>query len=144
MFLFNFILFSGLPCGSAGKESACNVGDLGLVLGLGLFPGEGKGYPLQYSGLENSMDCIAHGVAKSQTRLNDIHFISHTVFWASLVAQMIKDLPATWETWVQPLGWENPLEKEMANNSSIVAWRNPWTEDPSGLQSVWSQRVGHD
>ena len=56
----------GFPCGSAGKESACNVGDLGSIPGLGRFPGEGKGYPLQYSGLENSTDCIVHGVAKSQ------------------------------------------------------------------------------
>ena len=49
----------------AGKESACSVGDLGLILGLGRSPGEGKGYPLQYSGLENPMDCIVHRVAKS-------------------------------------------------------------------------------
>jgi len=56
------------------KESACNVRDLGLIPGLGRSPGEGKGYPLQYSGLENSMDCIVHGVAKSQTRLSDFHF----------------------------------------------------------------------
>ena len=55
----------GFPCGSAGKEAACNVGDLGSVPGLGRSPGEGKGYPLQYNGLENSMDCVAHGVAKS-------------------------------------------------------------------------------
>ena len=55
------------PCGSAGNESACNVGDLGLIPGLGRAPGEGKGYPLQYSGLENSVDCIVHGIAKSQT-----------------------------------------------------------------------------
>ena len=64
----------GFPYGSAGKESACNVGDLGLISGLGRSPGEGKGYPLQYSGLENSMDSIVHGIAKSQTRLSDIHF----------------------------------------------------------------------
>ena len=56
-----------LPCGSGGKESACNVGDLGLIPGLGRFPGEGKGYPLQYSGLENSLDCIVQGVTKSWT-----------------------------------------------------------------------------
>ena len=55
------------PCGSAGKESACNVGDLGLIPGLGRSPGEGKGYPLQYSGLENSMDSIVHEVTKSDT-----------------------------------------------------------------------------
>ena len=64
----------GFPCGSAGKESTCNVEDLGLIPGLGRSPGEGKGYPLQYSGLENSMDCIVHGVTKSQTRLSDFHF----------------------------------------------------------------------
>ena len=61
-----FICFC-FPCGSAGKESACNVGDLVSIPGLGRSPGEGKGYPLQYSGLENSMDCIVHGGAKSQT-----------------------------------------------------------------------------
>ena len=64
----------GFPCGSAGKESACNVGDLDSVPGLGRSPGEGKGYPLQCSGLENYMDCIVHGVAKSQTQLRDFHF----------------------------------------------------------------------
>ena len=57
----------GFPGGSAGKESTCNEGGLGLIPGLGRSPGEGKGYPLQYSGLENSMDCIIHGVAKSWT-----------------------------------------------------------------------------
>ena len=60
-------VFLGVPCGSAGKESACNVGDAGSVPGLGRSPREGKGYPLQYSGLENSMDCIVHGVAESDT-----------------------------------------------------------------------------
>ena len=67
-------VFLGFPCGSAGKESSCNVGDLGSVPGLGRSPGEGKGYPLQYSGLENSMDCIIHGATKSQTQLSDFHF----------------------------------------------------------------------
>ena len=65
MFYFSVKCHLGFPCGLAGKESACNVGDLGFIPGLGRFPGEGKGYPLQYSGLENSMDCIVHGVAKS-------------------------------------------------------------------------------
>ena len=59
-------VFLGFPGGSAGKESACNVGDLGSIPGLRRSPGEGKGYPLQYSGLENSMDCIVYGVAKSR------------------------------------------------------------------------------
>ena len=56
-----------LPDSSVGKESACHAGDLGFIPGLGRSPGEGKGYPLQYSGLENSVDCIVHGVAKSRT-----------------------------------------------------------------------------
>ena len=60
-------VFLGFPGRSAGKESACNVGDLGLIPGVGRSPGEGKGYPLQYPGLENSMDCAVHGVTKSQT-----------------------------------------------------------------------------
>ena len=64
----------GFPYDSDGKESACNAGDRGSILELGRFPGEGKGYPLQYSGLEKSVDCIVHGVAKSQTQLSDFHF----------------------------------------------------------------------
>ena len=107
-------VFLGFPYGSAGKESACNVGDLGSIPGLGRSPGEGKGYSLQYSGLENSTDCIVHGVAKSQT--------SHAVQ----------------EMWVQSLGWEYPLEKGKATHSSILAWRIPWTK------SMGSQSVRHD
>ena len=62
----------------------------------------------------------------------------------SLVAQRIKRLPAMWETRVRSLGWEDPLEKEMATHSSTLAWRIPWTEEPGRLQSMGSQRVGHD
>ena len=62
------------PGGSAGKESTCNAGDLGLIPGWGRFPREGKGYPFQYSGLENSMDCIVHRVTKSRTKLTNFHF----------------------------------------------------------------------
>ena len=75
-------VFLGFPCGSAGKESACNVGDVGLIPGLGRFPGEGKGYSLQYSGLKNSK-----GLS----------------LWASLIAQLVKNAPAMWETWVRSL-----------------------------------------
>ena len=71
-----------IPGGSAGKESACNAGDLGLIARWGIFAGEGMGYPFQYS-------------------------------WASLVAQLVKNLPAMHETWVQSLGQEDPLEKKM-------------------------------
>ena len=71
-----YLEWTGFPCGSAGKESASSVGDLGLIPGLGRPPEEGKGYPLQYSGLENSMDRIAHGVVESRTWLSDFHFTS--------------------------------------------------------------------
>ena len=84
----------GFPDSSVGKESTCNAGDPGLIPGLGRSPGEGKGYPLQYSGLENSMDCIVHGVTKSRTQLSDFHFsymylfffrfFSHSDFYRAL------------------------------------------------------------
>ena len=64
--------------------------------------------------------------------------------WISLVAQMVKCLPTMRETRIRSLGWEDPLEKEMATHSSILAWRIPWTEEPCGLQSMGSQTVGHD
>ena len=63
---------------------------------------------------------------------------------ASLVAQLIKNLPVMLQTWVRSLDQENPQEKEMATHSSIFAWRIPWTEEPDELQSMESQRVGHD
>jgi len=87
---------TGLPGSLVGKEFPCNAGDSGSIPGLGRFPGEGTGYPLQYS-------------------------------WASLVVQLVKNLPAMQETWVQSLGWKDPLEKGKATHSSILAWRIPWT-----------------
>ena len=97
-FIYSFIystniLGQGFPCGSAGKESACSTGDLGSILGLGRSSGEGKGYPLQSSGLENSMDCIVHGVSKSQTRLSDFHFIS---FHLTKSREELQALSADW------------------------------------------------
>ena len=71
------LAFKGFPGGSDGKESACNAGALSSIPGLGRSPGEGKGYPLQYSGLENSMDYIVHGVAKSRTQLSNFHSHVH-------------------------------------------------------------------
>ena len=71
-------------------------------------------------------------------------FFSYIQIFASLVAQRLKRLPARQETRVQSLGWEDPLEKEMAIHSSILAWRIPWMEKPGRLQSTGSQRVGHD
>ena len=67
-----------------------------------------------------------------------------TELWASLVAQIVKHLPAMQETQVQSLGLEDPLEEEIATLSSILAWKISWTEEPGGLQSMGSQRVGHD
>ena len=110
----NYVLPSMLFSGSsAGKEFACNAGDLGSIPGSGRSPGEGIGYPLQYS-------------------------------WASLVAQPVKNQPAMQETWVWSLGWEDSLKKGMATHSNILAWRIALTEKPGRLQSMGSQRVGHN
>ena len=79
-----------------------------MIPGSGSSPGEGLGYPLQYS-------------------------------WASLVAHLVKNLPAMWETWVRSLGWEDPLEKGTATHSSILAWGIPWA-----VYSMGWQRVGHN
>ena len=84
-------------------------------------PLEKGNYPLQYSGLENSMDCIVPGVTKSQTQLNDFH----TFRWLTSNTEIQ-------EMGVQFLGQEDPLEKEMTTHSSILAWRIPWTEEPGG------------
>ena len=79
----------------------------------------------------------------SGVQQSDLVILIH-VHMASLVAQLVKSLPAMWETWVQSLGWEDPLETEMATYSSILACRIPSTEEPGGLQSTGSQRVGHN
>ena len=79
-----FCIVVSFLCGSDDKESACNAGDLGLIPGLGRSAGGGHGYPLQYSGLENSMDCIVHGITKSWTWLSHFHFhmcFMHIVTW---------------------------------------------------------------
>ena len=73
--LISSVKRQNFPGGSEGKESAYKAGDWGLIPELGRSPEEGKGYTLQYSGLENSMDCIVHGVTKSWTRLSDFHLI---------------------------------------------------------------------
>ena len=112
---------------------------------LGL--GEGNGYPLQYSGLENSMDrgawwATVHGVRKSRTWLSDtLKFL-----WASQVAQWRRT--SCWcrrhkRLCVWSISWED-LEEEMATHSSILAWRIPWTEEPGRLLSIGLHRVGHD
>ena len=89
----------------------------------------------------------SEGVNPGHLLLSEQKFVHRGILcitWASLVAQRLKCLPAVRETWVRFLGWEDPLEKEMATHSSILAWRIPWTEEPGGLQSMALQRVGHD
>ena len=78
--------------------------------------------------------------------LSPSYFLSGTVIltWTFLVPQTVKHLSTVWEIWVQSLGWEDPLEKEMAIHSSTIAWKIPWTEEPGRLQSMGLQRVGHD
>ena len=71
-------------------------------------------------------------------------FVTGLFHWTSLVAQMVKRLPTMRETRVRSLGWEDPLEKEMAIHSSILAWKTPWTEDPHRLQSMGLQTVRQD
>ena len=88
-------------CGSAGKESACNAGDLGLILVLGRSPGEGKGYPLLYSGLEKSRDCIVHRVTKSRTQLSNFHF-HFSDNWVLTVFPATKESPHCNEDPAQP------------------------------------------
>ena len=130
-------------------QSACNAGDLGSFPDSERSPGEGNDNPLPYPCLEISMDrkawqAIVHGVAKSQTRLGDqVQHSTKTMRGASLVAQMLKNLPAMQETQVLSLGQEDPLEKGISTHSSVLAWKIPWTEEPGGLQSMGSQRVGH-
>ena len=105
----------GFPGDKAGKESSCSVGDLGSIPGLGKFPGEGIGYPLQYSGLEHSMECTVYGVAKIRTRLSNFTFTFHF----------------------------HALEKEMATHSSVLAWRIPGVGEPGELLSMGEHRVRH-
>ena len=69
---------------------------------------------------------------------------SQSMNWVSLVAQMVKNLPAMWETWVRSMNQEDPLEKGMATHSTVLVWKIPWTKEPDGLQSMGSQRVRHD
>ena len=84
-------------------------------------------------------------VTKHSTGLICILLIYTLVWdWTSPVTQMVKNLPAMWETRVQSLGWEDPLEKEMTTHSSTLAWRIPRKEEPGRLQSMGLQRVGHD
>ena len=78
-------------------------------------------------------------VKRSSFLIEDLAISTKTI-WASLIAQLVRNLPVVQETQVQFLGWEDLLEKKLATHSSILVWRNPWTEKPGGLQSIGSQR----
>ena len=127
----------GLPGGSAGKEYACNAGDLGWIPGLTRSPGEGKGYPSQYSSLGNSMGCIVRGAAESQTRPSNFHFTQ--------MVPVVKNPPGNagdkrcgFNPWVGKIPWRREWQP------SPVCWPGvPWTEEPGGIQSMGSQRVRH-
>ena len=139
--------------------SAGDLRDMGLRHGLGRSPGEGHGNPLQYSCLENPMDrgawqTTVHRVAQSWTRLK---WLKHAIifhrwgnegsdrlgalFQASLLDHRVKRLPAMQETQIRSLDWKDPLEKEIATHSSIVAWKILWTEGPCSLLSIKLPRV---
>ena len=95
--------------------------------------------------LEIKMESQINGLETRIEKMQEMFNKDLEEIGASLVAQRLKHLPAMWETWVQSLGREDPLEKEMATHSSILAWRIPWTEELGGLHTVHeSQRVGHD
>ena len=91
-----------------------------------------------------SLEGWPHGSVDVRLRPPEKTWKTFLLFKTSLVAQKVKRLPTTQETWVRSLSWEDLLEKEMATTSSLLAWRIPWTEEPGGLQSTGLQRIGHD
>ena len=151
---FVLVLDLGFPGDSDGKESACNTGDLGLISGSGRFPGKGNGYPFQYSCLENSMGqrspvgyspwcCRESDMTERLTLFSLLYLIYRphgSLSGKGPACQCRRRRRLGFDPWVGKI----PLEEETATHSSILAWRILWTEEPGGLQSMWSQRVGHD
>ena len=136
-------VFLGFPCSSAGKESACNVGDLSSVPGVGWSPGEGKSYPLQYFGLENSMVCIVHEVTKSQRRraiFTSLYFILKFPGGASSKEPTCKCRGHKRGEFIP--GWGRSPGGGNGNPLEYSCWRISWTEEPGG--SMGSHRVGYD
>ena len=98
-------MLSGFRCGSAGKESACNVGDLGAIPRLGRSPGEGQGYPLQYSGLENPMDCVVHGVAKKWDTTERLSLSLSYLLYNVVLVSAIQQSESTINVSIHGLPW---------------------------------------
>ena len=121
-------MFLGFPCGSAGKEFACNVGDIGSIPGLGRSPGEGKGYPFPYSGLENSIDYIVHGVVKSWTQLSNFHFPFHACRSRGLSISVwpISSKPLTERAWQFLPEYELSDDGCFLARSLPVSWIASW------------------
>ena len=122
-------VLQGFPGGSAGKESTCNVEDLGLIPGSGRSPGEGKGYPLQYSDLKNSRDGIVHGVAKSRTWLSDFHIHIYSWAWYRRLCTLIL-LRVKWK-------FENNLNAqwELLKYNKLKCWHDSILHDHLKLHS---------
>ena len=125
MVLTGVHFFGGLKEKSISLPFSLSRGSL-HVLACGFFPDSNHITPISASAVTSSLTIIL------------------TSCFTSLVAKTVKNLPAMQETWLQSLGWEDLLEKEMATHSSVLAWRVPWTEEPGGLQSFGSQRVRHN
>ena len=160
-----FLLEQCFPHSSVSKESACNVGDPGSILGLGRSPGEGNGNPLQYSCLGNPMDggawqATVHGVARVRhdlvtkpppprqdpklppTKKLPTHRPSGKIPYKLMCCVSLVAPACNAGDQVHFLGWED-LEKATATYSSILAWKIPWTEEHGGLQFTGSKRVGY-
>ena len=135
----------GFPSSSAGKESAFNTGDQGSIPGLGRSPVEGEGYPFQYSGLENSMDCTAHGVAKSWTCLSNFHFTSYLAIQGFPGDAVVKNMSASvgdaTDVGLIPVLERSPRE----GNDNLLQYsclKNPM--DSRAWQALGVQRARHD
>ena len=138
----------GFACGSSGKESACNAGDLGFIPGLGRSTGERKGYPFHCSGLENSVDCIVHGITKSRTWLSIFHFhffpevvewLDHMVIiflicWRSFILFSIMAVPIFIAT---NYAWMFPFLHILINTSHFISFYNSYSSRFGGNLSSW-------
>ena len=132
----------GFPHSSVGKESTCNVGDPSSIPGWERSTGEGVGYPLQYSGLENSMDCIVPGDHKESDKSEWLSVSQGFPRWP-LGKESACQCRREQETWVWSLGWKDPLEEETATHSSSLAWENSmdrgaWWATVHGVAKSWT------